>query len=98
MDEHHQNQAKGDETTAYFVNTNKGHLLPHGERLDGKEILARAGFSSEKYELFTLIDGKTGVEIKADQQHDVKPGDHYRGTIRGADYSCVPPEGSGVPR
>jgi hypothetical protein len=50
-------------------------------------ILERAGLKADKYELWTLVDNKTGVEIKPTATHHVKPGDHYRATIRGTDYS-----------
>jgi hypothetical protein len=73
----------------YHVNQEKARVAAHdGEELPGREILRRAGFSYEKYELFTVEHGKTGREIKPDEVHQVKPGDHYRATIRGTDYSC----------
>ena len=76
-------------TAVYHVNSRKGRVDPHGEDLEGKEILSRAGLSSDKYELFTVVDGKTGAEIKPDQTYHVKPGEHFRATIRGTDYSSV---------
>ncbi len=73
---------------AYHVNTAQGRVAPHGEELTGAEILARAGFNHQKYELWTISDaGTTGLEILPDQTHHVKPGDHYRATIRRTDYS-----------
>lgn len=75
------------EQAVYTVNDRKGLVGVHGEELPGKEILSRVGLSFEKYELFTVVDGKTGDEIKPDQVHRVKPGDHFRATIRGTDYS-----------
>lgn len=73
---------------AYHVNNREGRVAaPHGENLKGREILHRAGLSAEKYELFTIVHGKTGPEIGPDETHHVKPGDHYRATIRGTDFS-----------
>jgi hypothetical protein len=71
----------------YHVGNREGRVDPHGEDLNGREILARVGLSVEKYELWTVVHGRTGEEIKPDQVHHVKPGDHYRATIRGTDYS-----------
>ncbi len=71
----------------FFVNERKGSVAAHGEDLFGREILARVGLSAEKYELFELINGKAGPEIPPDAKHMVKPGDHFRATIRGTDYS-----------
>jgi len=72
----------------YHVNNRDGRVAARGEDLAGREILARAGFSAEKYELFELTDGKAGPEIPPDDVHHVKPGQHYRATIRGTDYSA----------
>ena len=71
----------------FFVNDRKGQVAPRGEDLKGREILARTGLSAEKYELWTVVNGKTGAEIAPDETHHVKPGDHFRATIRGTDYS-----------
>src|SRR5687768_8939015 len=78
----------------FFVNDRKGRVAPRGEDLKGREILARAGLSAEKYELWTVVNGKTGAEIAPDQTHPVKPGDHFRATIRGTDYSS--PDGGSM--
>jgi hypothetical protein len=85
------NQAKDDHTGdgVYHVNNRDGRVAARGEDLTGHEILSRAGFSAEKYELFELIDGKAGPEIPPDVVHHVKPGQHYRATIRGTDYSAL---------
>jgi hypothetical protein len=77
----------GTATAVYHVNRREGRVNPHGEELTGKEILSRVGLSADKYELFTVVDGKTGPEIKPDQTDHVKPGEHFRATIRGTDYS-----------
>lgn len=72
---------------SFQVNERKGKVDPRGEDLNGREILARTGLSADKYELWTVVHGKTGAEIGPDQTHPVKPGDHFRATIRGTDYS-----------
>jgi hypothetical protein len=74
---------------SFHVNERKGKVNPRGEELKGSEILARVGLSADKYELWTVENGKTGVEIGHDQIHQVKPGDHFRATIRGTDYSTT---------
>lgn len=75
------------EQAVFHVGNRSGRVNPHGENLTGREILSRVGLSSEKYELWTVVEGRTGVEIKPDEVHRVEPGDHYRATIRGTDYS-----------
>ena len=76
------------ERAVYHVNTDrKGRVEPHGETLTGREILSRAGLNADKYELWTVVGNKTGAEIKPDEAHFVKPGAHFRATIRGTDYS-----------
>lgn len=71
----------------FHVNERKAKVDPGGEDLMGREILARTGLSADKYELWTVVHGKTGAEIGPDQKQRVKPGDHFRATIRGTDYS-----------
>ena len=94
-DEGHDGDGGDDRSTdraVYHVNKDrKGRVDPHGETLEGREILSRAGLSAEKYELWTVVDGHTGAEIKPDDTHPVKPGDHFRATIRGTDYSSPGP-------
>ena len=72
---------------SFHVNDRKGDVAPRGEEIKGREILARVGLSADKYELWTVVHGKTGAEIAPDETHPVKPGDHFRATIRGTDYS-----------
>lgn len=85
-----QQNGRPTEQAVYLVNNDrKGRIDPHGEDLTGREILSRAGLSAEKYELWTVVAGKTGQEIKPEQTHRVKPGDHFRATIRGTDYSSL---------
>jgi hypothetical protein len=73
----------------FFVNERQGRVVAHGEVLKGREILSRVGLSADKYELFEQIDGKAGPEILPDADHAVKPGEHFRATIRGTDYSVA---------
>ena len=76
------------EQAVFHVNTDhRGRVAPRGEDLTGREILSRVGLSAEKYELWTVVDGQAGEEIKPDDTRHVKPGDHFRATIRGTDYS-----------
>jgi|SRR6478736_4850264 len=80
--EDHQPQSK------YLVNTDRhGQVAPHGEDLEGKEILRRVGLDYQRYELFPLHGNEPGPEILPDQRVFVKPGDRFRATIRNADYS-----------
>lgn len=71
----------------FHVNERKGRVNAHGEDLLGREILERVELSAERYELFVVEHGKTGAEIPPDVSHRVKPGDHFRATIRNTDYS-----------
>jgi hypothetical protein len=82
---HHDPQGEGD----FHVNERKGRVNALGEDLLGKEILDRVHLSFEKYELFPVEHGKAGPEIPPDATHRVKPGDHFRATIRNTDYSCM---------
>ncbi len=68
-------------------NDREGRVASRGEELTGTAILERVGLSSDKYELWTMVGNKTGTEIKATDVHHVKPGNHFRATIRGTDYS-----------
>jgi len=71
----------------YHVNERQGRVAARGEDLTGREILDRVGLSPEKYELFTVVHGKTGEEIPPDRRIHVDPGDHFRATIRNTDYT-----------
>ena len=71
----------------YHVNTRQARVASRGEELTGAVILERVGLSPDKYELWTEVNGKAGVEIKPIEGHHVQPGDHFRATIRGTDYS-----------
>ncbi|MBL0937888.1 MAG: hypothetical protein IBJ03_03275 [Gemmatimonadaceae bacterium] len=71
----------------YHVNERNGRVDAHGEELLGREILSRVGLSTDKYELWTEVAGKTGESIEPNERHFTKPGDHFRATIRGTDYS-----------
>lgn len=82
----------------YHVNDRPGRVKAHGERLTGREILERVGLSADKYELWTVVDGKASKEIKPDEHHEVKPGDHFRATIRGTDYSTPGSLSHAVPK
>lgn len=74
--------------SSYLVNADRrGHVDPHGEHLPGKEILARVGLDVQKYELFPVHGNQLGSEIAPEQIVLVKPGERYRATIRGADFS-----------
>jgi hypothetical protein len=71
----------------FHVNEREGRVAAHGEDLTGREILDRVGLSADRYELFTIEHGKTGPEVKPDQTIRVKPGDHFRATLRDTNYS-----------
>ena len=72
----------------YHVNDRQGRVAAGGEELTGAVILERTGLSAEKYELWTVVKGKADREIKPTDVDHVKPGAHYRATIRGTDYSA----------
>lgn len=71
----------------FHVGNRQGRIEPHGEVLTGSEILSRVGLSAEKYELWTVEQGRTGEQVQPTDTQHVKPGDHFRATIRGTDYS-----------
>lgn len=85
-----QEKDKEKEGTGPFFHVNndrKGQVEAHGEELTGGEILARVGLTTERYELFTVVQGRVGEAVSADTRVQVKPGSHFRATLRGADYS-----------
>ncbi len=71
----------------FHVNDREGRVDAHGEELTGAEILNRVGLNSDRYQLFPLEKGKVGDEIKPTDSVTVKPGDHFRATLKGTDYS-----------
>lgn len=68
-------------------NDRKGRVEAGGEELTGREILVRVGLTVERYELFTVEQGRVGEVVAPDTRVRVKPGMHFRATLRGADYS-----------
>jgi len=86
-DGHHGRKDEDQGQGVYHINDRDGRVDAHGEDLTGAAILERVGLSAEKYELWTIVHNKAGVEIKPTDTHHVKPGDRYRATIRGTDYS-----------
>ena len=76
----------------FHVNDREGRVNAHGEELSGSEILNRVGLSSDRYELFTVKGGQADKPIKLNEVVPVKPGDHFRATLRGTDYSA--PQGA----
>jgi len=79
----------------FHVNEREGRVKAHGEELTGSQILGRVGLSSDRYELFTVKGGQADKKIGPDEVVRVKPGDHFRATLKGTDYSS--PEGSDRP-
>lgn len=71
----------------FHVNEREGRVEAHGEELSAKEILERVGLGADRYELFNVVHGKAGDVIQPDARVTVKPGDHFRATLRGTDYS-----------
>lgn len=85
-----QEKDKEKDVTGPFFHVNKdrkGQVEAGGEELTGSEILARVGLTVERYELFPVKEGRVGEAVGADTRVRVKPGDHFRATLRGADYS-----------
>lgn len=85
-----QEEDKGKDVTGPFFHVNKdrkGQVEAGGEELTGREILARVGLAVERYELFTVEEGHVGEAVEPDTRVRVKPGMHFRATLRGADYS-----------
>jgi hypothetical protein len=85
-----QEKDKEKDVTGPFFHVNKdrkGQVEAGGEELTGSEILARVGLTAERYELFPVEGGRVGEAVGGDTRVRVKPGDHFRATLRGADYS-----------
>jgi len=79
---------KGETGPFFHVNKDrKGQVEADGEDLSGREILTRVGLTVERYELFTVDQGRAGEEVGPETRVRVKPGAHFRATLRGADYS-----------
>ena len=72
----------------FHVNEREGRVSARGEELTGSEILSRVGLTSERYELFTVKGGQADKLIGPNDVVRVKPGDHFRATLRGTDYSA----------
>ncbi len=77
----------------FHVNDRQGHVNARGEDVTGSEILRRVELTSERYELFTVKGGHADKRIGPDEVVRVNPGDHFRATLRGTDYSS--PTGAG---
>ena len=71
----------------FHVNDREGRVDAHGEDLAGSEILRRVELTSDRYELFTVNGGHADKRVEPDEVVRVKPGDHFRATLRGTDYS-----------
>ncbi len=71
----------------FHVNDREGRVSARGEELTGSEILNRVGLASDRYELFTVKGGQADKPIGISEVVPVKPGDHFRATLRGTDYS-----------
>lgn len=71
----------------FHVNDREGRVSAHGEELNGVTILSRVGLTAERYELFTVKNGHADKPVGPHQNVHVKPGDHFRATLKGTDYS-----------
>lgn len=76
----------------FHVNEREGRVDARGEDLTGSQVLGRVGLSSDRYELFTVKGGQADKKIGPDEVVHVKPGAHFRATLKGTDYSS--PEGA----
>src|SRR5262249_44126034 len=71
----------------FHVNEREGRVNARGEDLTGSQILGRVGLSADRYELFTVKGGHADEKIGPNQVVRVKPGEHFRATLKGTDYS-----------
>ena len=66
-----------------YVNNKK--LYVKEDELLGKEILERADFAPDKYELF-LVHGQKSERIKDDQQCKIKNDMHFNAILKDVPY------------
>jgi len=70
-------------TKIIFVNKKEIHV--EEDKLTGKEILSRAGFDPNSYDLF-LVDGQKSEKIELDQVVEIKNGLHFNAILRSVPY------------
>lgn len=72
-----------DHTKIIFVNKKELHVVE--DHLTGKEILSRAGFDPNSYDLF-LVHGQKSEKIESDQSVLIKNGEHFNAILRSVPY------------
>lgn len=64
---------------------NKKEIRVDEDDLTGKQILEKAGFDPNQYDLF-LVHGQTGQKIEQDQHVEIKNGMHFNAILKSVPY------------
>lgn len=68
-----------------IIFVNKKEIRVAEDDLTGKQILEKAGFDPNQYDLF-LVHGQTGQKIEPDQRLEIKNGMHFNAILRNVPY------------
>lgn len=76
-------QKENEKTKEIFVNKKQIRVVE--DSLTGRQILERAGFDVNQYDLF-LIHGQNSQKIEPDQSIEIKNGQHYNAILKSVPY------------
>lgn len=76
-------QQEKDKTKEIFVNKKQIRVVE--DSLTGRQILERAGFDVNQYDLF-LVHGQNSQKIEPDQSVEIKNGQHYNAILKSVPY------------
>ncbi len=71
----------------YVIHVNKKQFKVTEHTLTGQQILALAGYSADKYDLF-LVHGQKDEQILPDQTVEMKNGLHFNAILKNAPYGA----------
>jgi len=77
-----ENKGKSDEKVIFV---NKKQIRVEEDSLTGRQILEKAGFDANQYDLF-LVHGQDSDEIKPDQAIAIKNGLHFNAILKSVPY------------
>jgi hypothetical protein len=78
-------KGKTEHEKEYVIFVNKKELKVAESSLTGREILSRAGYDVNQYDLF-LIRGQQSEQIQPDQTVEIKNGLHFNAILKSAPY------------
>ncbi len=70
---------------AKIIFVNKKEIRVEEDKLTGKEILSRAGFDPNSYDLF-LVHGQKSEKIEPDKVVEIENGLHFNAILRSVPY------------